>query len=45
MEALRAIVSEIDARALAEKADVTRPFVARVLAEYAAPGLFHHDEG
>ncbi len=23
---------------------VTRPFVARVLAEYAAPDLFHHDD-
>jgi chromosomal replication initiation ATPase DnaA len=44
MEALRTIVGQIDARALAEKAEVTRPFVARVLAEYAAPDLFHHDE-
>lgn len=44
MEALRAIVQRIDAQALAEKAEVTRPFVARVLADYAAPGLFHHDE-
>lgn len=44
MEALRDIVGQIDARALSEKAEITRPFVARVLAEYAAPGLFHQDE-
>lgn len=45
MEALRAIVQEIDARALAEKAEVTRPFVARVLAEYAAPDMFNAGDG
>jgi chromosomal replication initiation ATPase DnaA len=44
LEALRAIVQQIDARALAEKAEITRPFVARILAEYAAPDLFTGDE-
>ncbi len=44
MEAARTIVELIDSQALAEKAEVTRPFAARVLAEYAAPHLFHHDE-
>jgi hypothetical protein len=33
-------VAEIDHRALAEKAEVTRGFVARVLAEWNEPGLF-----
>lgn len=44
MEAARTIVEQIDSQALAEKAEVTRPFAARVLAEYAAPHFFHHDE-
>lgn len=44
MDALRRIVQEIDARALAEKAEITRPFVAKVLGEYAAPDLFHHED-
>lgn len=43
-EALRQIVLEIDSRALQEGAEVTRPFVARILADYAAPALFHHDD-
>ncbi|NMD08545.1 MAG: hypothetical protein GYA66_11270 [Phyllobacteriaceae bacterium] len=44
LDALRQIVSEIDARALQEGAEVTRPFVARILASYAAPDMFHHDD-
>jgi chromosomal replication initiation ATPase DnaA len=44
MEALRLIVQQIDARALAEKVEVTRPFVARVLADCMAPGLFPPDD-
>jgi len=43
-EALRQIVREIDTRALQEGAEVTRPFVARILASYAAPDMFHHDD-
>lgn len=43
-DALRRIVQEIDTSALQEGAEVTRPFVARILARYAAPDLFHHDD-
>ena len=39
-DAARRLAAEIDARALAEKAEVTRVFVARVLAEWTEPGLF-----
>ena len=39
LEAARAIVAEIDLGALREKAEVTRPFAARILAGFAAPGL------
>ncbi len=39
-EAARRLVAEIDRRVLAEKADVTRSFAARVLAEWSEPGLF-----
>ena len=42
-EAARRLVAEIDRRALAEKADVTRSFVARVVAEWSEPGLFEED--
>jgi chromosomal replication initiation ATPase DnaA len=42
-EAARRLVTEIDRRALAEKADVTRSFVARVVAEWSEPGLFEED--
>ena len=38
--AARALVAEIDRQALAERADVTRPFVARFMARYAEPELF-----
>lgn len=44
MAALRQIVQEIDTRALAEKVEITRPFVARVLAEAVSPGLFPQEE-
>jgi len=40
LAAANAIVSEIDRKALEEKAAVTRPFVARVLQGFAEPGLF-----
>ena len=42
-EAARRLVGEIDRRALAEKAEVTRNFAARVLAEWSEPGLFGED--
>ncbi len=40
MEAARAIVEEIDAVALAERAELTRPFVARILARMVNMELF-----
>lgn len=40
LDAARRLVAEIDARALAAKAEVTRSLVARVLAEWQEPGLF-----
>ncbi len=40
MAAARALVAEIDRRALEERAEVTRPFVARVLAAFDSPDLF-----
>jgi chromosomal replication initiation ATPase DnaA len=40
MEAARTIVAAIDQAALEERAEVTRPFVAKVLAGYAEPPLF-----
>lgn len=42
-DAARRLVAEIDRRALAEKAEVTRHFAARVLAEWSEPGLFGED--
>jgi chromosomal replication initiation ATPase DnaA len=42
-DAARRVVAEIDRRALAEKAEVTRAFAARVLAEWSEPGLFEED--
>lgn len=40
LDAARRLVAEIDARALAERAEVTRSLVARVLSEMQEPGLF-----
>ncbi len=42
--AARLLVAEIDRRSLEEKAEVTRPFVARVLAGFSAPGLFGDED-
>lgn len=42
--AARLLVAEIDRRALEEKAEVSRPFVARVLAGFSAPGLFGDED-
>lgn len=44
LEAARRLAAEIDRQALEEKANVTRPFVARVLDRLAEPGLFGTDE-
>ncbi len=41
----RTIVAEIDRQAMAERADVTRPFVARVLEGFTNPALFGGDGG
>jgi chromosomal replication initiation ATPase DnaA len=38
--AARLLVAEIDRRAWEEKADITRPFVAKVLGDFSAPELF-----
>lgn len=43
LDAARRLVAEIDARALAEKAEVTRSFVAKVLARWDAPDLSEGD--
>ena len=43
LDAARRLVAEIDARALADKADVTRGLVARVLSDWQEPGLFEDD--
>jgi chromosomal replication initiation ATPase DnaA len=42
-DAARRLVAEIDRRALAEKAEVTRSFAARILSEWNEPGLFERD--
>jgi chromosomal replication initiation ATPase DnaA len=40
LDAARGLVALIDRLALAEKAEVTRPFVARVMAEFESPVMF-----
>jgi len=45
LAAARSLVAEIDRRALEERAEVTRNFVARVLGDITSPGLFAEDEG
>ncbi len=44
LDAARLLVAEIDRRALEERAEVTRPFAARVLATFTAPGLFGEED-
>jgi chromosomal replication initiation ATPase DnaA len=44
LAAARALLAEIDRRALEEKAEVTRNFVARVLRELDQGSLFSDDE-
>ena len=43
LHSARTIVAEIDQQALIEKAEITRPFVARVLASFRSPDLFDND--
>jgi chromosomal replication initiation ATPase DnaA len=40
LDSVRAIVAEIDRVALAERAEVTRPFIARLLSEFTNPAFF-----
>ena len=42
--AARVLVAEIDRRALEEQAEVTRPFVAKVLNDFSAPELFGEED-
>ncbi len=42
--AARLLVAEIDRRALEERAEVTRPFVAKVMADFSAPWLFGDED-
>ena len=42
--AARVLVAEIDRRALEERAEVTRPFVAKVLSDFSAPELFGDED-
>lgn len=42
--AARLLVAEIDRRALEERAEVTRPFVAKVMGDFSAPGLFGDED-
>ncbi len=44
LEAARTLVSAIDQRALTERAEVTRPFVARLLQEFSSRDLFAPEE-
>jgi chromosomal replication initiation ATPase DnaA len=44
LAAARSYVAHIDRLALEQRADVTRPFVARVLAEISEPGLFDEND-
>ena len=44
LDAGRALVAEIDRQALEEKREITRSFVAQVLASIGAPGLFDGDD-
>ena len=43
LAAARLLVDDIDRQSLEQKADITRPFAARVLAGFSAPGMFDDD--
>jgi chromosomal replication initiation ATPase DnaA len=40
LEAARTLIAQIDQQAMVERAEITRPFVARVMANFTNPGLF-----
>ncbi|MDP1699736.1 MAG: hypothetical protein Q8L53_02095 [Aestuariivirga sp.] len=42
--AARLLVAEVDRRALEERAEVTRPFVAKVMEDFSDPGLFGDED-
>ena len=42
--AARLLVAEIDRRAMEERAEVTRPFVAKVMSDFSAPGLLGDED-
>jgi chromosomal replication initiation ATPase DnaA len=44
LQSVREIVAEIDARALAAHAEITRPFVAQILSEFTSPLLFGDED-
>jgi chromosomal replication initiation ATPase DnaA len=44
LDAVRTIVAEIDSQAMAERAEITRPFIARVLSGFTNPALFPDDD-
>jgi chromosomal replication initiation ATPase DnaA len=44
LEAARRLVHDIDRRALAEKAEVTRPFVAKLLHDFTSRDLFNQED-
>lgn len=43
LAAARSLVAEIDRAAMVEKAEITRPFVARIMAAHESPELFSSD--
>jgi chromosomal replication initiation ATPase DnaA len=45
LAAARRLVAEIDRRALEDRAEVTRSFAGKVLADIVSPGLFTGEEG
>jgi chromosomal replication initiation ATPase DnaA len=45
LAAARTLVAEIDRRALEERAEVTRNFVAKIVGDITSPGLFADEEG
>jgi len=45
LAAARSMVAEIDRRALEERAEVTRNFVAKIVGDITSPGLFTDEEG
>lgn len=44
LDAVRAIVAEIDRQAMAERAEITHPFITRVLSGFTNPALFPYGD-